>query len=135
MPNFYKDKTFFILLCLPIPVWIYLYWTNGKANIDDGIIIFLTFVVLYPAIEELVFRGFIQSWVEGLVSRELSIFTAANIITSTLFALLHLVNHPPALAALTFFPSLIFGLAQDRYKTLAAPTILHCTYNAAYFSL
>jgi len=56
----------------------------------------------------------------------------ANVVTSLLFASLHLISQPPLWAALVFVPSLVFGWARDRYITVVPSIILHVVYNAGF---
>ncbi|MDG1164054.1 MAG: hypothetical protein P8N61_01640 [Porticoccaceae bacterium] len=59
MPNFFKDSIFVFLLIAPLPVWLWLYITKGVTGITD-LSVLLSLVLLYPIIEEVLFRGFIQ---------------------------------------------------------------------------
>ena len=90
---------------------------------------------LYPAAEEVVFRGVIQGWMLERTwgGRRLGPVSRANVLTSLVFALLHVPSHPPLMAALVFFPSLVFGHARERTRSLAWPAGLHCWYNAGWF--
>ena len=130
--NLFIDARFSLLLLAPMPVWIYLYCVNG-ISYRDTLMVFLTIGVLYPIAEEVLFRGLIQPFLSQRLSAKTSIISASNMITSALFSAAHLINHPPIWALATFIPSLIFGYTQERYKSLNAPIILHCSYNAGYF--
>ena len=57
------DLHFWVAVILGPVVWMVLWWFTGKP-VPDGIAlkVLLTSVVLYPIIEELAFRGFIQTW-------------------------------------------------------------------------
>ncbi|UCC57441.1 MAG: JDVT-CTERM system CAAX-type protease [Gammaproteobacteria bacterium] len=93
-------------------------------------------VLLYPVLEEIVFRGLIQELVHDYLSaRVFGPLSAANLITSVLFAGMHLFTQPPLWAALVFFPSLVFGFFKDRYQSLTTPILLHVFYNAGYLWL
>jgi len=93
--------------------------------------------LVFPVLEELAFRGFLQSAVYrtkwGPQTR-LGL-SNANILTSLVFAGMHLLQHAPIWAALTFFPSLIFGFFRDRYDSTTPSIALHIFYNAGYFWL
>lgn len=95
----------------------------------------LMMVVVWPVIEEIVFRAGVQESLAQWSSSRLGLFTLANIVTATLFCLLHLWRHPPAWALATFFPALVFGLFYERHRTLLAPIGLHALYNLAYLVL
>jgi len=92
--------------------------------------------LLYPIIEEIIFRGFIQAFIQShLRPWRLGPLTHANLITGLIFTGLHFINHPPLWAAAVFLPSLLFGLSKERSGGLAAPIVLHVFYNSGYFWL
>ncbi len=94
----------------------------------------LWIALIYPVLEEFVFRGGIQPALQRdarLCSSAFGI-SLANVATSALFAAMHLFNQPPLWAASVFFPSLIFGGARDRYGNIQACTVLHICYNAGF---
>lgn len=86
-------------------------------------------------LEELVFRFLVQeSLSRAFADRHLAPgLSWANLVTSSLFALLHLVSHPPLWALSVFLPSLVFGWAWDRYRNLIPCWALHFAYNLLYF--
>lgn len=93
--------------------------------------------LVYPILEEIVFRGGIQS---ALLSRPVMAHSFAGIsvacvLTSVLFALAHLLHQPPQWAALVFLPSLVFGWARERHDTLKSPVLLHMSYNAGFIGV
>ncbi len=93
-------------------------------------------VVLYPVLEEIVFRGLIQELVHDYISsRAFGPLTVANLLTSILFAALHLLSQPAHWAALVVFPSLVFGFFKERHRSLVAPIMLHVFYNAGFLWL
>jgi len=99
-------------------------------------VMYLLPVLVYPVLEEIVFRGLIQELVHDYLSKSsLGPATVANLLTSLLFAGLHFVYHPPLWAALVFFPSLVFGFFKDRTGVLTAPILLHVFYNAGFLWL
>ena len=132
MPNFFKDSIFVFLLIAPLPVWLWLYITKGVTGITD-LSVLLSLVLLYPIIEEVLFRGLIQPFLAKRFDQRWFIFSLANVLTGILFVLAHFINHPPAWALAVLIPSLVFGYAQERTNNLAAPILLHCTYNAGFF--
>jgi len=97
----------------------------------------LLLVVIYPILEEFVFRGGVQRYLYEKPSLRQSLLglSLANVITSMLFAAIHLINQPPLWAALVFFPSLVFGWARDRYDHIVASIVLHGFYNAGFIYL
>ena len=96
-------------------------------------LVFLLPVLVYPVLEEIVFRGLIQEFVHDYLSKaSLGPVSVANLLTSLLFTGVHFFYHPPLWAALVFFPSLVFGFFKDRTQGLMAPIILHVFYNAGF---
>ena len=92
-------------------------------------------VLAYPIVEEWLFRGIIQPAIsERLKVSALPGISAGNFHTSLLFALAHLIQHPPPLALATFFPSLVFGFFRDRYSSVVPAVVLHVAYNYCWFS-
>jgi membrane protease YdiL (CAAX protease family) len=90
-------------------------------------------VLVYPVLEEIIFRGLLQELVQEYLSRRaLGPFSLANLIISLVFTGFHFLNHTPVWAALVFLPSLVFGFFKDRHGTLTAPILLHAFYNAGF---
>lgn len=92
-------------------------------------------VVLYPLIEEWFFRGQLQSRLRQTSHGGNSLLglSLANVMTSLLFAALHLFTHAPLWALSVIAPSLVFGWFWDRYRSILPGTLLHCGYNLSYF--
>lgn len=119
-------------------VWLLLALIGSPVYfLRQPLIVYIMPVLLYPIIEEWVFRGSLQPAIASKFPSQIACLpiSVANLVTSLLFAGLHFLSHPPIWAVLVFFPSLIFGWAIERYKTLAAPILLHIFYNAGYFLL
>lgn len=130
--GFYADWIFIALLLIPVPIWTVIFWQTGTIN-QLGITPFVILIVLYPIVEELIFRGILQPWIAQQWPHTVFTLSVANLITSCIFALLHLFTHPILWALATFFPSLIFGYSLERHKTILAPILLHISYNGGYF--
>ena len=133
------DLHFWVAVILGPVVWIVLWWLTGKP-VPDGIAltVLLTSVILYPIIEELAFRGFIQTWLlEKSIFRNKPLLhiSYANLVTSFLFASFHLFNQPPIWAALIFAPSLVFGYLRERYDAVTPSIIVHVWYNLGFLLL
>ena len=91
-------------------------------------------IVAKALAEELAFRWGLQEVLERRWSgRDLGPFSAANWVTSILFAALHLIAHPPLWAAATLLPSLAFGHIWTRHRQLVPCVLLHVVYNLLYF--
>jgi len=123
-----------------LPVWAVLYllyqpvidWTWPIRTP----VTFLLLTLLYPLLEETVFRGLIQGELmrRTVCRQQFAGITLANILTSILFSLAHLLTHPAGMAALVLLPSLAFGYFRDRYNGWLLPSILlHIYYNLGYF--
>tara|TARA_B100001063_G_C16775338_1_gene564796 strand:+ start:2834 stop:3355 length:522 start_codon:yes stop_codon:yes gene_type:complete len=97
-------------------------------------LVLLNLLLLYPLVEELLFRGVIQEALlkrSCLAVRNLGI-SYANIITSILFVGLHFIHHPPVWAMAVFVPSLVLGYIRERYISLLVPISLHIFFNCIY---
>jgi membrane protease YdiL (CAAX protease family) len=133
LPNrFYTDWGFLGFLLLPVAIWLIIYYQTGTVALFDGWSL-IQVVLIYPVIEEIFFRGILQPWIAQRWKQTLFKLSVANLITSSIFALLHLADHSALWALATFIPSLIFGYSLERYNRLLAPIILHGTYNGGYF--
>ena len=136
-----RDPHFLIALAAGAVVWFIMASIGSVPIVAESMPVrapwrYLTLVVLYPVAEELIFRGWLQpTLAERLSFRALPGVSAANFVTSSLFAVAHLPFHPPPMAIATFFPSLVFGHFQDRYKSVVPCVLLHGFYNAGYFAL
>jgi len=131
---FYRDPIFYWLLLVPVPIWILMFFHTqsfSKMEIDNPLLI----ILFYPLLEETIFRGILQPWLARRFTHTRLNISLANLITSSIFAATHLFQQPILLALATFFPSLIFGYSQERYRRLMPPIILHITYNGGYFLL
>lgn len=95
----------------------------------------LYLALLYPLVEELLFRGMLQGWLlkRPVLKQKIAGLTGANLLTSSIFTGLHFFMHPPLAAAAVIVPSLIFGHFRDRHGKLLAPILLHIYYNLGYF--
>lgn len=139
--SLYRDRQFVLALLLGPAIWLGLYLfyrpQPGLRWLDDAAT-FLMVALLWPVVEEVVFRGGLQGWLSEKpwgMSRFAGL-SYANMITSVIFSSLHFIEHPPLMAAAVFGPSLIFGHFRDRYSGWLVPSmILHCFYNAGYFML
>lgn len=110
---------------------ISLWWLNDPLKL-------MMVAIVWPVLEEIVFRGGLQGWLidKPWGSPSIAGISRANVMTSLLFTSLHFINHPPLMATAVFAPSLLFGHFRDRYSGwLIPPITLHCFYNAGYFML
>jgi membrane protease YdiL (CAAX protease family) len=136
----WKDPLFYAALTAGLLFWLALYLLQQPVIQWDWPLLrpwqFLVPVVLYPVVEEVVFRGLLQELVHDYISHaSLGLISVANLVTSVAFTAMHFIYHAPLWAALVFFPSLVFGFFKDRTGRLTAPVLLHVFYNAGFLWL
>lgn len=137
----FRDRLFWVAMAAGPIVWLMLWSVNGNKFSNEKalpILSLMLVVIVYPVLEEIVFRGTLQGWLRSYKPFSLAVLpgiTWANTLVSIVFSLFHLFNQPPVWAILIFFPSLIFGWARDRYSFLTASIVLHSFYNAGFFLL
>lgn len=96
-------------------------------------------IVVFPVLEEIVFRGLIQESIHNLLLNYhiktvlFNRLSSANLLTSLVFSASHLWSHTLLWAVAAFFPSLIFGYFKDKYQSLQASITLHMLYNFGYY--
>lgn len=88
----------------------------------------VTIVLIVPILEEMIFRGFLQSWLRNFFG-----VTTAICLTSLVFAGVHYsasqgINNLELLSSL-FVLSCFLGYLYERQKTLWAPIGLHSGFN------
>ena len=130
--NFYKDPIFQLLLFIPAIIWLLIYINNPIISQLEKYHL-IGVIIVTPVVEEVIFRGFLQPWLAKRYNQIIIKISLANLITSSIFALLHLFTHPLSMALYTFIPSLIFGYTKERYKRLMPSMLLHSSYNGGYF--
>ena len=135
-----KDPQFYIALGLAPVCWLLLYLVlTPQLQLDWPLHEsrrFLYPALVYPVVEELIFRGLLQDLAHRyLPAWKLGPLTQANVLVSLLFTALHFINHPPLWAAAVLLPSLIFGYFKDRSGGIAASIALHVFYNSGYLWL
>lgn len=136
-----RDKAF-IAAAVAAPLTWFLLWQWRAPVIDWGWPLqtpgrYLLLVVIYPLLEEYVFRGGLQPWLARYSANRCAWrgVSRANVLTSILFSALHLFAHTPLWALAVFIPSLIFGFFRDRYASIQPSVVLHVFYNAGFFLL
>lgn len=138
VPGLFRDKSFLLALVAG-PIFWFVFWQLqlwGLAPVFSPATgnQWLMFVVVYPVLEEWVFRGFIQSWLLRVTDTWKAPFpvSPANLGTSCLFALCHVVTHGSIWAGAVIFPSLVFGGFRERYGSTSPGILLHCFYNLGF---
>lgn len=94
----------------------------------------LTHLVFVAFPEEFFYRGYLQTRLTQLFgTRKFLGLTHANLLTSALFALGHVLIPVGGTLILTrasvFVPSLVFGWLRERTGTIVAPTLYHAACN------
>ncbi len=127
--KFLSDWQFSVALLAAPMTWFFL----GQYTAFEKPAHFFLFVVFYPIIEELAFRGGIQSslYSQTFGRRKVVGISLANFVTSLLFTGFHFFYHPPLWASLVLLPSLVFGYFRDKYHSTKPSIILHSFYNMA----
>jgi membrane protease YdiL (CAAX protease family) len=134
----WRDTRFWIallmgpLVCALMALWV----PRGSVDYVVQWRLLLWLVLLYPVLEEMVFRGGLQTLLLRTQKGQMARYdiSLANLMTSLLFALVHLLNHSPLWAVAIFVPSLLFGWFRERYNSVIPSMILHSGYNLSYFT-
>lgn len=138
--NFLRDPLF-IVAVLAGPVFVLILLSVGAESTfritwDQKLVLwYIQVALLYPVLEEIVFRGMIQGylWKTRFGYNFPGNISMPNIITSILFTALHFIFHAPVWAMMVFIPSIIFGFFRDRFSLLIPAILLHIIYNASYY--
>lgn len=135
----WKDRTYQAAIIAAVIFWAgSLIFTRLSINWHwpiDRPSAFLLLTIIYPTLEEIVFRGLLQERLHHYLKGHIGFLTHANILTSIIFAVLHFFYHAPVWATIVIVPSLIFGHFKDKYQSLVPPIVLHVFYNTGYYWL
>ena len=93
-----------------------------ESTMSQKYFLVISFIVIVPIFEEILFRGILQSVLRQYVAKAWVAIIAASII----FSLLHPPMHWPAL----FFLSCCMGYAYEKSGSLIRPIIIHAIFNA-----
>jgi len=138
MTSYWRDSLFWAALAAAPVCWIFMFLLGvPRRESPVSLQAIGYFVVAYPILEEIVFRGGIQPALTSrkTLAQSFAGISIANVIASILFAGAHLLSHSLFWSSLVFIPSLVFGWARDRHNTVMSPIILHMTYNAGFLWL
>ncbi len=138
--SFHRDSVFLLLLALGPATWVLM---AGLAKFQPRpwhsvlSLAFVSFALWQPVVEELLFRGVVQGHMLRAEwgQKTWNYLTFANLATSVVFSLSHLASHSLLWSLLVFAPSLCFGVARDRFRSVYPSMLLHGFYNAGYFFL
>lgn len=137
---FYRDAFFYGALLAGVAFWAIMWCAVPTSRLAAPQVFSLTFFMLVvgqPALEELLFRGYVQGYCQQQPwgHQAWHGLTAANGLTALLFTAAHLWSHPPLWALAVLAPALVFGHCRDRYGSLYPGLCVHAFYNAGYFGL
>ena len=140
-PRPLHDRRFWLAMLAGPLFWLgaWLWQGNGDFRpgwpLDNPLPLLLA-VLVYPPLEEIVFRGGLQASLQQRLGEQTLLgITRANLYASLCFALAHLWQHPPQHAAGVLLPSLLFGHFFRRHRRLQSPILLHSWYNLGYVYL
>jgi len=105
-------------------------WMRGNGDT------FFLRIVFYPVIEEVTFRGILQPWLLTHLHRAYlgGLITLANLLTSFVFAAIHLVHHTPLQAVAVLVPSLVFGWVREHTGSVISAILMHSYYNLIFWA-
>jgi membrane protease YdiL (CAAX protease family) len=89
-------------------------------------------VIGAPVIEEIIYRGFVQGGVRGMLGGRR---WAAVIVTALIFSLAHIGAVTPTALVLLVLVGVALGVARERTGSLLAPIVFHALFNAANIAL
>ena len=139
MTKFFRDWQFYLCLALgPVSWWLISFAEPVRADLALPQIAWyqLALIILvYPVLEEIVFRGLLLEFLTKRLRFRYGLLTSANVLTSVVFVLVHLICNNWIWALLIFFPSLVFGYMKERHQSMISPIILHSFYNLGFVSL
>lgn len=133
-PRFYLDLRFVLAVLAGVVV---LWSIHDRAPAFSSSLTFkwmqlASILIWQPLIEELLFRGIIQGQLTKYEWCRQAIFkiTSANVVTSILFAGMHMLNNTPIWSLTIFIPSLLLGYFRDTFNSVYPSMVLHSIYNA-----
>lgn len=139
LTSYPPDRHLVLAVLLALPVWVALgLGVGGHMQAPAGWVAWVSFVLLQPLLEELVFRGILQgqllrlSTPSGGQPRRLGPLTLANLLVTAGFVALHLRAQPLAWALAVAAPSLVFGHLRERMGSVWPAVLLHGIYNAGF---
>lgn len=123
---------FLLHLCLPAGY--------SRSLVSDPVI-WIRFLLVHPMIEEWIFRGIVQGeflrrscarWKTHRIGLPGVGLSHANLMTSILFSLAHLLATPGWWAVAVLLPSIVLGHFRERFGRISIPIGLHILFNATY---
>lgn len=132
------DPHLALALALAVPVWAALGLAVGpRMYVPSGWTAWMSFALLYPVAEELLFRGVLQGEVLRLTTKDgrvlrLGPVSLANALVTSVFVAAHLPAQPLAWALAVTVPSLVFGHLRERFASVWPAVLVHVVYNAGF---
>jgi len=104
--------------------------------LDRWIFLWLFYPVAFLFFDALWLLGMtLSAFAEELFFRAYLMKRFSNLSVSLMFVIPHFILYPGILSLLTFFPSLFFGFAYQKTRSLAFVSLLHLISNLVYFKL
>ena len=132
-PKCYRESKFVIALLVgAFIVWLlHDHIPVFKTQHVFSIGLLFSLVIWQPFIEEILFRGVIQGQLikHKWAQQNLAGITLANVATSILFVILHLITVTNAWSLLVIVPSIVFGYMRDNSNSVYPSIFLHIAYN------
>jgi len=139
MKRILADWQFYLCLLLgPLSWWGITYFQPMRADLGFPAVAWYQFVLIilvYPLLEEIVFRGLLLELLAKRFVQRYGLLSVANLLTSLVFVLAHLIYSDWIWALLVFFPSIVFGYLKERHQSLLSPILMHGFYNVGFFWL
>jgi membrane protease YdiL (CAAX protease family) len=104
--------------------------------LDRWVFLWLFYPVAFLFFDALWLLGMtLSAFAEELFFRAYLMKRYSNLEVSLMFVIPHLILYPDILSLLTLFPSLFFGFAYQKTRSLAFVSLLHLVSNLVYFRL
>jgi membrane protease YdiL (CAAX protease family) len=102
--------------------------------LDRWVLLWLLYPTAFLFFDALWLLGMtLSAFAEELFFRAYLMKRFSNLSVSLMFVIPHFILYPGILSLLTFFPSLFFGFAYQKTKSLAFVSLLHLVSNLVYF--
>jgi len=102
--------------------------------LDRWVLLWLFYPTAFLFFDALWLLGMtLSAFAEELFFRAYLMKRYSNLSVSLIFVIPHFILYPGILSLLTFFPSLLFGFAYQKTRSLAFVSFLHLVSNLVYF--
>ena len=129
----WRDAHLVAALVLAAPVWVGLaLWAGPWWRVPASAPAWISLVLVQTVLEELVFRGWMQGrWPSRWQPQAMRGWpvSGANLATTGVFVLAHLVHQPWAWALAVAVPSLVLGHLRERLHSVWPAMLVHMVYN------